>query len=195
MRGVIRGVMYAAQFAAALFTPLLAIAFARMLIRINWPDTTRKPPPLLAAGVHAYCLGVSLVLSAVGLMFMNSMLLMIKNPPKPPDTPPPPPDPNVVMAGMTVMGVFAALALAGGVAGAVWVKRQGLGPRPPFHGFGVGLRFHFAVWNLLGTVVVCALSLLPLSALLLAFPAINPHESVLTEAVSGRAGFVRRTLR
>ncbi len=52
-----------------------------------------------------------------------------------------------------------------------------------------------AIFRLLGTVIVCGLSLLPLSALLLAFPAINPQESVLTEAVSGRAGFVRRTLR
>src|SRR4051812_6635786 len=43
------------------------------------------------------------------------------------------------------------------------------------------------------TVVVCFLSLLPLSALLLAFPAIVPQESVLTEAV-GRRSWFRRTL-
>ncbi len=49
--------------------------------------------------------------------------------------------------------------------------------------------------GLLGSALVLGLSLLPLSALLLAFPAIMPQESVLAETVSGRQGFLRRTLR
>jgi hypothetical protein len=44
-----------------------------------------------------------------------------------------------------------------------------------------------------GTGVVLGLSLLPLSALLLAFPAVAPQESVLTDAV-GRQSWLRRTM-
>jgi ABC-type lipoprotein release transport system permease subunit len=49
--------------------------------------------------------------------------------------------------------------------------------------------------SLAGTVVVLALSLLPLSALLLFYPALNPQESVLTDAVSAKSGWGRHTLR
>jgi FtsX-like permease family/MacB-like periplasmic core domain len=59
----------------------------------------------------------------------------------------------------------------------------------------VRVNIWLAVFRLLGTAIVCGLSLLPLSSLLLAFPAVNPQESVLTEAVSARAGFIRRTFR
>ena len=194
MRGIIRGSLFVTQFVAALFTPLLATAFARLLIRLIWPDNIRKAPPLLAVGVHVYCVGVSLMLSAVGLAVMGSVWVAIKSPSKP-SAPPPTPDPTVVMASMTVMGVLAAVALACGAAGAVWVKRQGLSARPPFHGFGLGLRFHAAVWGLLGTVIVCGLSLLPLSSLLLAFPAVNPQESVLRDTVSDRSNWLVRTFR
>src|SRR3954466_9677594 len=48
------------------------------------------------------------------------------------------------------------------------------------------------VLSLVVTVVVLGLSLLPLSALLLAFPAVAPQESVLTDAV-GRTSWLRRT--
>ena len=56
-------------------------------------------------------------------------------------------------------------------------------------------RFFGRAASLFGTGVLLGISLLPLSALLLAFPAINPQESVLTDAVSDRAGWLRRTLR
>ena len=49
--------------------------------------------------------------------------------------------------------------------------------------------------SLLGTAFLLGLSLLPLSALLLAFPAINPQETVLSDEGSGNAGWFRRTLR
>jgi len=48
--------------------------------------------------------------------------------------------------------------------------------------------------SLLGTVLVIALSLLPLSSLLLAYPAINPQESVLVDAVAERRSFLRNWL-
>lgn len=49
-------------------------------------------------------------------------------------------------------------------------------------------------FSILGTVLVLGLSLLPLSALLLAFPAVNPQESVLTDAVSGHRSWLRQSL-
>jgi len=51
------------------------------------------------------------------------------------------------------------------------------------------------VFTAVGTVFVLGLSLLPLSALLLAFPAFDSQESVLTDAVSERQSWLRRTLR
>lgn len=51
------------------------------------------------------------------------------------------------------------------------------------------------VFGAFSTVVTLGLSLLPLSALLLAYPAINPQESVLSDAVSGRGWWIGRTLR
>jgi ABC-type antimicrobial peptide transport system permease subunit len=46
------------------------------------------------------------------------------------------------------------------------------------------VRLRYKLWGLLGTVGLLGLSLLPLSSLLLAFPALVPQESVLNEAVS-----------
>jgi hypothetical protein len=58
-----------------------------------------------------------------------------------------------------------------------------------------GIRWFLGrVLSIFATAIVLGLSLLPLSALLLAFPAINPQESVLTDAVSDRPSFLRRTL-
>jgi len=47
------------------------------------------------------------------------------------------------------------------------------------------------LFSQLGTVLVLAMSLLPLSALLLMFPAVNPSETVLSET-TGRESFLRR---
>ena len=49
--------------------------------------------------------------------------------------------------------------------------------------------------GLLGSMIVLGLSLLPLSALLLAFPALVPQESVLADSVSSRQSWLMRTFR
>jgi ABC-type lipoprotein release transport system permease subunit len=70
--------------------------------------------------------------------------------------------------------------------------------RGDFERYGRVVRFRAMLWRtvfrLLGTAVVLGVSLLPLSALLLAFPALVPQESVLTDTVSGKRSLVRRTL-
>ncbi len=59
------------------------------------------------------------------------------------------------------------------------------------------LQIRIAIWQtilrLLGTALTLGFSLLPLSALLLAFPALVPQESVLTDAVSSNQSWLRRT--
>jgi putative ABC transport system permease protein len=57
---------------------------------------------------------------------------------------------------------------------------------------GRGVR---AVASVLGTLFVLGLSLLPLSALLVAMPAVNPNEAVLSETVRPARSWFRRTLR
>lgn len=57
------------------------------------------------------------------------------------------------------------------------------------------LRFTGKLLRAAGTVLLLGVSLLPLSALLLAFPAVAPQEAVLTDAVPERQSWVRRTLR
>lgn len=56
------------------------------------------------------------------------------------------------------------------------------------------LRFFRGLLSLVVTAIVLGLSLLPLSALLLFFPAVDPTESVLSES-TGREGFLRQSLR
>jgi ABC-type lipoprotein release transport system permease subunit len=70
--------------------------------------------------------------------------------------------------------------------------------RGDFSRYGRVVRFRAMLWRtvfrLLGTAVVLGVSLLPLSALLLAFPALVPQESVLTDTVSDKRSWLRRTL-
>lgn len=68
---------------------------------------------------------------------------------------------------------------------------------PDYRVYGKVVQFRLRLWRgffrLLGTAIVLALSLLPLSTLLLAFPALVPQESVLTDAVSDKRSWLRRT--
>lgn len=56
-------------------------------------------------------------------------------------------------------------------------------------------RFFGRIFSLIGTALMLGVSLLPLSALLLALPALLPQESVLTDTVSDHGTWLRRTLR
>ncbi len=56
-------------------------------------------------------------------------------------------------------------------------------------------RFLRTVVNLLGTLFVIGFSLLPLSALLVALPAVSPTEAVLTDSIRPARSWWRRTAR
>ena len=57
------------------------------------------------------------------------------------------------------------------------------------------VRFLRAIGRIIATMCVLGLSLLPLSALLAALPAVSPNEAVLTETVSPARSRWRRLLR
>jgi hypothetical protein len=58
-----------------------------------------------------------------------------------------------------------------------------------------GVRFARTVGGLIGTLFVIGFSLLPLSALLVALPAVSPNEAVLSDSVRPTRSWVRRTAR
>jgi hypothetical protein len=68
---------------------------------------------------------------------------------------------------------------------------------PDFELYGRVLQFRIKLWRLifrlLGVAVVLGLSLLPLSTLLLAFPALVPQETVLSDTVSDKRSWLQRT--
>jgi putative ABC transport system permease protein len=66
------------------------------------------------------------------------------------------------------------------------VSKAGTDTRPTLVPYGVGVRLRFQLWMLVFTICLLALSLLPLSSLLLGFPAVFPQESVLNESVRRR---------
>lgn len=106
----------------------------------------------------------------------------------PPAAKPPAPDPLANVVSLLIQAAMVVIACT-------WVSWQGGDTREDMRGYGVAVRFRLALWRLVGTVFVLALSLLPLSALLLAYPALNPQESVLTDAVSARSSWFGRLLR
>jgi putative ABC transport system permease protein len=71
--------------------------------------------------------------------------------------------------------------------------------RPEYAALESGLQSHLrlvrTVYSLLSTLLVCGLSLLPLSALIVALPAASPNEAVLTESVKPVTTWGRRLLR
>lgn len=111
-----------------------------------------------------------------------------------PSSPPTPP-PGVMVAGMTTGLVVMLTMIVLAVAGRVIVSWQGADTAGELRAYGIAVRFRMAVWRLVVTVGLLALSLLPLSALLLVYPALNPQETVLTDAASGRGSWFGRAIR
>lgn len=107
---------------------------------------------------------------------------------------------KAVFAGFAV---FSALTLALTLAGYLLIRWQGTETRAEFQAFGLAVWVNFLICDFFfrrlprfgGTVLLLGVSLLPLSALLLAFPAVAPQEAVLTDAVPERQSWLRRTAR
>lgn len=71
--------------------------------------------------------------------------------------------------------------------------------KPEFDGLHDGVTFQIrmvrSVYSLLGTMFTLGLSLLPLTALIVAIPAVSPNEAVLTPTVTPATSFFRRLAR
>lgn len=161
----------ALQFAAGLFTFVFAARMMDPFTRQSRAGIDERPEPA-ARLLHtlAFCWG---------LWGANAILLCL-------------------LVCLTVPGGL--LALTGLT---LWTlsaqRRKPQTYHPAFAVYGRVVQGKAAIWSgvfrLLGTVVVCGLSLLPLSSLLVAFPAVNPQETVLTESVPAKSSWVRRLLR
>lgn len=198
MRGLIRLWMAVGHFVAGLNIPMLGIAMIRGLTRQRSAAEDRKSPDGIIAQLgHAVRLITPYVIAVGGWLMLLLTLLMVGGisalaaagkltPPE--DSKPPAIDPMV-------NAVFMLVQVAMVVIGCLWVSAQGADTREDMRAYGIAVRFRLAVWRLVVTVFVLALSLLPLSALLLTYPAFNPQESVLTDAVSSRSSWFGRLLR
>ena len=178
------------QFATGLTTPILAVAGLRWYVKPRpraVAEAGREPSSvdrfvrtILLAGLSAALGGIYWLLPASAAIAVGVATDSFASAG-------PPTNPAPMLAFLLVHAIAT-------VIGYVWVARQGTETSDDLHAFGGGVRVRFKILQLLGTGVVLGLSLLPLSALLLAFPAIMPQESVLTESV-GRPGFWLRTFR
>ncbi len=213
------------QFLAGMFTPMVGVAALRWLTRPRRDAAGRPLPPAEVGERIVRTMGVSLLGGlafggcAVFLFALGTVAYVVSGgpltPPAPPpativetaDTPtttPPPPDtpppdpapaPEAVVAGTVAL---VTVSLVGGllwVVGRLLVLWQGTDTRDDLRAYGMAVRYRTNIWRLLGTAGVLALSLLPLSALLLAYPALNPQESVLNDAVPTRGWWVARLAR
>lgn len=205
MRALIRWWSAVGHFVAGLTTPMLGVATLRGLIKPRRGAADRDPTTLsgslgnaarlVAPWVIAFggWLVLMVVSGAVGIGVVSFVANWGK--PKPPDADPPTPPPEVMIASVAITMAFLVVVVAVAVLGQVLVSWQGTDTREDMRAFGIAVRFRLAVWRLVVTVGLLALSLLPLSALLLAYPALNPQESVLTDAVSARSSWFGRAFR
>ena len=178
------------QFCNGLLTPILAVGLMRRFIKPRFDDRGRRVRP--STGIEllgktillemlASVLGAIYWMIPIGISAVVAIATGIMDNPQAPS-------PLVSLSFYLVHGALTA-------AGYFWVHLQGTDTAEEWDAFGSGLRFRFKILQLLGTAVVLGLSLLPLSSLLLAFPAIMPQESVLSTAVTDKRGFLIRCLR
>ena len=190
MNAVLHPLCALLQFCNGFFTPILAVGFLRRFVKPRSDDRGRRPRPsegierlgkTILLELLAFALSLAYWIIPGGIAVAVAIATGIA-------TDPANPSPLASLAFYLTHGVLTA-------AGYFWVHRQGTDTAEEWNAFGVGVRFRFKILQGLGTVLVLGLSLLPLSALLLAFPAVMPQESVLSDAVGGRPGFFRRTFR
>ena len=178
------------QFCNGLLTPILAVGLMRRFIKPRFDNRGQRVRPsegierlgkTILLEMLASVLGAIYWMIPIGISGAVAIATGIMDNPQAPS-------PLVSLSFYLVHGVLTA-------AGYFWVHRQGTDTAEEWDAFGSGLRFRFKILQLLGTAVVLGLSLLPLSSLLLAFPAIMPQESVLSTAVTDKRGFLIRCLR
>jgi putative ABC transport system permease protein len=173
------------QQLVGLFVPLPLLRAARPVLRGQ-----------LGGGIRAlFCLAAlpAWFVTLVAIIAIVAMAAM-------PTRGGPPPKPNLF--GMLKMGAFALLilAVAQAVVGLIldwpfWRAFESRDAEPDRLQRGVRIRVAFqrAVFRIVGTLFVIGFSLLPLSVLLIALPAVSPSEAVLSETVRPARSWFART--
>ncbi len=203
MRFVLHAVCAVLQFLAGWFTPLLGVAALRRFTKPQLDSEGRLEPPLegwarLGRTLILCLLGSAFWIPTYGVLLAVRVWLRFAIAQENPTT--------TLLQLVVVVSIgailFSLVLLVLEVVGAVVVDRQGTETREEMEAFGAAVGIRMILWRfslfLLRAFLqlpILGLSLLPLSALLLAYPAINPQESVLTDAVSTRGGWLVRVFR
>ena len=206
MESVVRLLLATPLFIMGVITPMPVVAWLRRFLKP--PLVTEVDELSVEPTASRYLFDAILLFalsSAVTMLFLlvvssgNMVGIAAKMALKPPtvlmdDGTSDPSAPPAYNPGNTIAAVAGAVGIVLYFGLTIWgyraVAGQGTTTRETLIAFGDGVRLRFKLWGLLGTVGLLGLSLLPLSSLLLAFPAIVPQESVLNEAVSRKRGWL-----
>jgi hypothetical protein len=141
---------------------------------------------------------ISVGMVGVGFLFLSS-LGMLSGPPSGGGPPPEMTLKTLMVTGFFLMTTCVAYVLVVFLAGDWPFLDSFRHVRPDFEALDRGIQTHVrlvqTVYGLLATLIVCGLSLLPLSSLIVALPAVSPNEAVLTETVTPVSSWYRRLLR
>lgn len=186
------------QFLLGVATPLIVVAALRWYLRPRTDSHGEPRPPAAGFGrlgrtlvLFALCSAFGLVFQGIvfGVSFASGTAAVVSR-----GDSPGPAGPTVVFElGAAVGRLCGVLGLT--ALGYVLLARQRWDSESDFREFQLVVRFKLAAIRFLTNLPVLGLSLLPLSSLLLAYPAINPQESVLTDAISARGSFLRGVAR
>lgn len=191
----------AIQFVFGLLTPMLGVALIRRLIRARAEEPDRVGAGrrfvfslIVAVLGIAFLMAFSVAGMAVLSVVMGIPLSALLNPPPAPEQPTGPLPPAVLKFIMTMMFVRIGWEFATGVLGFIVVGVQGTDTRRELLAYGNAIRFRFTIVKAALSLFLLMFSLLPLSALLLAYPAAAPQETILSDSVSSRRSWWRGLL-
>ena len=178
MTAVLNAISSAIQFLLGLFTPMFGVAAMRWLLRPRDADPSLTLPSagrrllltFAALGLSAAAFAVAVVLAeaiptAVATAAATRAAVSGAEGP-------------AVVAVATTAAILARVMfeLVSMILGYGIVAWQGTDTRPEFATFGSAVRFRFGLFKAAGSLVLLLVSLLPLSSLLLAFPAVASQD-------------------
>ena len=188
--GLFRAAGTAVQFATGLLVPLVV---ARLVVQLTRSRTDQLLEPRSAFARLLRSFGISLlsfvltVPYAIAYFALFSAMMALTGEEMVPGKQPPP----LAQNATNLIDLIAAMLVLAPI------LKRAQDTDPDLGTFGWILQIRAMIWQtilrLLGTAVTLGFSLLPLSALLLAFPALVPQESVLTDAVPREQSWLRRT--
>lgn len=193
------------QQIAGMLLPLPVLRITRGLFNANTADEAAqgsRDPNLVGGIVLAAITGVTWAVISVGMVAVGFAYLWWAGLLGQPQQSGPKPEITfqlLLLTAFMVMTLVVAYVLSVFLAGDWMFLKSFRYFKPEYealeNGVGAHVRLITTVYGILSTLVVCGLSLLPLSALIVALPAVSPNEAVLTETVKPVHSIFRRFLR